>query len=575
MTTQSSPVLTGRGLFHLGIQRLFTFGIGFLLFISSRSIGQIKSVQGTIGGEFDKHEYNYPESWNVLTKYRQVLFLGITGNVYHRNVAEFNINTRLMNSNSTIASPGVSSKQHDMYFNFYDVSVNALRHTTTPLFFFIKRDIITNEVTGEEFSTFSNKVLSNAAGARFSFGLNNGSLPRATFSVDHARNESLHPDIPLDQTNRNFQIVLEQGIGTKTNLSLDLIHRTRKDNLTEVNYIAREAHFHGASHFNDANNLSTNVNLLQDGNVSTLIGNSLWNVQVSPLISNQAHGQFTTTQTSAWSNIEGTLNDQIDIAFSSSWRGLVSLSHTEGKSKISGTTIPRRSTTVLNSVTYHGEGEFLLPTLSSFVRYDRLSGLLFQQVVEGQVGGNLSTKGISFVQLSLGDQINLSRFSGNIAQTLIQNSVSAILQSTVIPNLFVNGSGTYSFVDEVDGNALSRRRDLSYMVNTSYQWSHGVAALLSLNYNMNKLWTHYFTNTIHHVSLSIMVPEFIRNCSMEFRTLRLQDVLRRQPEFTTELLLSYSWRALYLTARWVGYSMSSYRRSDVMITLTRPFSMVY
>ncbi|MEK9137859.1 MAG: hypothetical protein AAB393_12110, partial [Bacteroidota bacterium] len=278
---------------------------GLFLHVSLLS-AQINSIQGSLGGQYESQNYRYTEAENNISRYRQLANLGISGHLYHNNVAEWNLQTKFINTNSTSTSGSASADQHDMYFTYYDFHADFLRATKVPVSVFLKRDVSSSEVSGESMPTLTNKILTSGYGFRVSPSLNGGS-PNVGFTYNNYQSKSLTSLAPLDQVNRNMQLSVEMPVGKKSNAALELVQRNRQDNFSHTDYRTREVRFRGFSQPDDSNQVSLNVNYFNESQLNSLNGNILWNSQMSANLNNQATGQVRWFQASASSSIEGLL----------------------------------------------------------------------------------------------------------------------------------------------------------------------------------------------------------------------------------------------------------------------------
>ncbi|MGB9772920.1 MAG: hypothetical protein ACP5JH_08560 [Bacteroidota bacterium] len=139
--------------------------------------------------------------------------------------------------------------------------------------------------------------------------------------------------------------------------------------------------------------------------------------------------------------------------------------------------------------------------------------------------------------------------------------------------MFLRSNVTYSFVTGV-GDAIfaGGERNVAFLQDVIYQWSHGVNILFMLNYTFNWFSTAFTGNKIHRYSATAQTADIIRGLTIRARATKTRDVLQGTRNYNYEASLSYSWRALTLELRWVSYSLATFQRSDVYVTVIRPFS---
>jgi hypothetical protein len=547
-----------------------------LLFLPPELHAQLREIHGILGGEFQRQDYTSALVGSTFSHYRQVANLTVLGDIYHRNVLDFSLSTRLLNSNTVTTNGGPTTRQHDVYFNLYDLSVNALGRTRFPVSFFVRRDISTNTVRRDPATEFSNKVLITSEGGRISYGTNNGSiLPLMTFSIDNTDSESLTPEVPHDQTNRNIQLSFEKAIGAKTTVTLDLLHRTRRDRVANFQYITREAHLYGASQPNERNQISTTVNYFNERTLHSLRGNTLWSAQLTPTLHNQARGQVMWLTTPATTIVEGELQDRIDVELSPQWRTLAVLSHAERRTTAGGNRSERRVTSALGGITYRGETGRLLPTASMQAHFDQALGEYARRTIGGLISGAITTRGFSLGQVTIGDQIDINRTTGIVPQTLVHNAATLTIESTPVTNLYMHHGGSYNVTRALTGPAYNNRRDAAYLFDASYLWTRGMTVLLTAGYALNWAWTEYYSSTLNRYSAELSFPNILRNLTAQVRWIRTNDGFQRGAETVVDASSTYTWRSLAFRLRYIRYAFVMYRRSDIEFSVTRPFSISF
>ncbi|MBI5470899.1 MAG: hypothetical protein HY961_00995 [Ignavibacteriae bacterium] len=532
---------------------------------------QFKTIQGSLGGQYENQNYNFIGTTSSYDRYRQLANVGITGYLYNPNVAEFNLQTRFINTNSTISNVGNTSKERNTYLNYYDFSADLLRSTRYPLSVSLKRDVSTIDVSGEFVPSFSNKILTNGHGFRFSPSLKGGSL-NLSFNYDGTKSESLNPLIPLNQFNRTMQLGMDMSVSKKTNIGMELIQRDRQDYISQKNYRTREVQFRGFTQPDDSNHVSVSANFLNESQIDMLNSNMLWNSQMAGDMNNQVAGQFRWSKNFAFTTYEGQVRDQLDIGFSPEWRGLFILSHSEGRMKGFGVVTPLRTTTASAGVTHLKELERYQLNFSSHATYNRFQSHSSYQTLEGIASGAIRTKGFSLGQVSLAEQVTVRRWLSVFPQTLLQNSVSTTIESNAIPFVFLHTATSYLLTkDLTDRPFRLNEKNLAFLADATYRWSNGIVVMLTLHYGVNRTWSENFGRSVQNYGVSLQLPNILDNLNLQGRVAKTFDRLLRTHEFTYDADITYSWRAIAVTARWVGYSFYSMRRNDVYITLSRPF----
>ncbi len=532
---------------------------------------QFKTIQGSIGGQYENQNYTYTGTKSSYDRYRQLVSLGVNGYLYNPNVAEFNLQTRFINTNSTISNVGSISKEHDTYFNYYDISADLLRSTRFPFSVLLKRDMTTFDASAESTPSFSNKILTSGHGFRFSPRLNGGSL-NLSFNYDGTRSESLNPLIPLNQFNRHMQLGMDMSLSKRTNVGLELIQRDRQDYVSHMNYRTREVQMRGFSQPDDSNHVSVNANFFNEKHLDIVNSNVLWNAQMSGDKNNQLAGQFRWSKNFAFTTYEGQVRDQLDVGFSPEWRGLFILSHSEGRMKGLGTATPLRTTTASAGVTLLKELERYQVNFSSHATYNRFQSYSSYQTLEGIASGAIRTKGFSLGQISLAEQATVRRWFSSFSQTVLQNSVSTTMESNAIPFVFLHTAMTYLLTKDLSDRPFRvNEKNFAFLADATYRWNNGIMVMLTLHYGISRTWSEHFGRSIQTYGASLQLPNILDNLILQGRVARRFDRLLHTHEFTYDADATYNWRAVALSARWVGYAFSSMQRNDVYITLSRPF----
>ncbi|MGC8898844.1 MAG: hypothetical protein ACP5ON_11515, partial [Bacteroidota bacterium] len=399
-----------------------------LLTLAASAGAQLKSARGILGGEFERQGYFYPTTQSVFSRYRQIASFELVGFLYNPNLLEFHLQSRIMNTSSLIATLATKARQHDVCFDLYDFSASLLQRTPFPISVHAKRNLSTIELKNGFIPTFYNEIMTQAMSLRWSPAIS-PRLPRMTFLYDRYDSKGLNPLAPLDQRNQNIQLTFDMSGRNNSEVSLDLLQRTRQDNVSHVRFVTQEVHFRGFSRPNELHQISTNANFWNENRISSLDAIVFWNSQYAGNLTNQLIGQFRLFNTPFARNIEGELRNQLNIALSAQWRGLLIVSHSEGRSGSPGEYSPIRATAATAGVTYQGEFEHLQTTLMSQGTYRRSQGPVTKQSLESIISGSIRTKGFAVVQVSLGDQLNMRRWWGFASRALLQNVATATVES--------------------------------------------------------------------------------------------------------------------------------------------------
>ena len=337
--------------------------------------------------------------------------------------------------------------------------------------------------------------------------------------------------------------------------------------------MTREVHLRGFSQLNEIHQLSSNANFWSENRIGAFHADVFWNSQYPNNLTNQLIGQFHLFKTPFATSIEGKLQNQLNISFAPQWRGLLIASHSEGRSGSSGQYDPLRTTLVTAGITYQDEFEHLQTTFTSQATYQRAQRALTQHLVESTLSGNIRTKGLPVVQISLGNQLNIRHWWEFAPRTLLQNVATATIESNAIPSTSLRSNVTYNLVRELGGVTFTgKERNITFLGDVIYQWTHGINILFMINYTLNWFSSSFTTNAIHRYSAVAQTSEIIKGATIRARATKTHDLLRKARDYNYEASLCYNWRALSLEIRWVSYSLATFRRSDVYVTVTRPFS---
>jgi hypothetical protein len=237
-----------------------------------------------------------------------------------------------------------------------------------------------------------------------------------------------------------------------------------------------------------------------------------------------------------------------------------------------GTATPLRTTTASAGVTLLKELEQYQLNFSSHATYNRFQSYGSYQTLEGLASGAIRTRGFSFGQISLAEQVTVRRWLSSFPQTILQNSLSAAIESNAIPCVFLHGNTSYIHTKDLSNNPFRLNdKNAAFLVNATYRWSNGIIVMLTLHYGSNWLWSNTYSRNMQNYGATLQLPNILDNLNFQSRVAKTFDRLLQIHEFTYDVDLTYNWRAIALTARWVGYSFYTMQRNDVYITLSRPF----
>ena len=299
--------------------------------------GQIRSLQGILGGEFEQYDFTEFGDRRINSYFRQLASLSLQGSVYNHNLADFTLQTRVLNTNSSLRSGTSHTKEHNLFLNFYDLSVILLKKTKLPLSFYLRRDLQANETNGTIPAALSNRILTTAGGGRLSYAFNNGFLPTMTLGYNRYNSESVTPGFRFAQQNVDYEIGLFQSIG-RTTLSINGLQSERRDRVAEVRQTLREARFQQHTALGETDQLLSNGAWQGIGDLNRFTGTSIWNARFSPATRNQATLTYNWLQSSGYSNLDVGMRNQTDVEIAAEWRAMFSASLSQGRTRSRNTT---------------------------------------------------------------------------------------------------------------------------------------------------------------------------------------------------------------------------------------------
>jgi len=547
---------------------------GIMVFSLSHLNAQFKTIHGTLGGEYEQQDYFYSNTNIYNHYYRQLAQLGIDGNLYNNNLGEFNIQTRILNSNGLLYNAGIKSKQHNTFLSYYDITLNLLKKTRFPIFIFLRRDINSIETSSEILSSITNKVLSTAGGFRISSNANGymrGILPQTTLSYDQYHSEGINGFL-LEQMNRNIQISFNKEI-KKTNLMLDLMQRDRYDKYIGYNYRAREIRFRSVSQPNEVNQISINSNFFKEAGINQINVNAFWNSKIKPTLNNQFNSQFMSFWTSSSNRIEGSIRDNADLELSPEWRGLFIFSQSVGRSVSQVQRIPIHSTSLTGGFVYRGEFEKFRPTINTQFGYDYNRSFELQRIIHSVLSAGVQSKGFSFSEISLSNQININHSLGILRQTELRNLTTTTIETNAIPALSLRSSAAYGTARNLTGDGTIRRKDFTYIFNATYRIFYKIDLLLNFNFNYDWFRTYDYTNRIRRYMIEMILPEVINNLSFQGSITKTQNTFWQKSEYAYNASIRYNWRAIIISFKWTSFLLTNLRRNDVFVNISRPFNI--
>lgn len=536
---------------------------------------QFKSISGLIGSEYRKQDYFYSNSNSLYSRFSQLIELQTNGYIYNVNMVEFNLHSQFMNANSSTHNPSSSAKLKENYFGFYDLNLDALRRSNFPVIIFLKNDLNINSVEAPFESTISNQVFTNSKGLILSPKLNstsNSKVSLFTFRYNDTKTHASNPKIPLNQTNRDFQVSFDLPQFLSTQADVELIHRSREDNIRNVKYLTNEAHLRGTTQASAVDQISFNANYWKESSFSSIMASTFWNSQRFQDMVNQLNCQFRVTNTGMNSIFDGSVNEQLNINISQNLSGNIITSHQEtySNSRLSKTTF--RNSVLSGGVNYQGNSGKFLMNVISHVSYQRNQSLFLRQSVEGFLAAGLQTQGFSFGNISLSDQISVRKYLARESFVFFQNTVSSSIESNITGELFLRANGNFSVSGIADS---SNNIDKNYALLTSliYRSFKVIPFYLSFNYSRDWYSNSFQVYSISRYSATLQLPNLYQNFTVQGRITKTFNVFQNNSEFNYDVIAVYALRALNFSMRITGYSIAKTKRKDLFFTLSRPFSV--
>jgi hypothetical protein len=552
--------------------RLIASLLGFWsIFVPQIVTAQFTNIQGTLIGQYELLRNEYTDAYSNYSTYRQLAMVSTSGYLYKPGLAEFNLRTQLANSNSLITNKLSESFQHDLIFNLYDLDVDILRNTRTPVFLFSRRDMSQTEVNTESLPTFSNRILTSSNGIRTSFSIKE-KWPRIGLSYDKSDSRSLNDLVPLNYETSTVQATLDVPIASVVETGLEVLKRDRVDNISQVRYKTYEARLRGSFTPNDRNQIAANGNYWNEGSLSSANGNVMWNARYDGDINNQISSQMRWFDNPAIADVQVEIRDQIDIGINQAWRGLGILNVMRGATYGSKGVTPTQSASVTAGATHVRDFDRFQMNMQSQGTYLQSSSVADYRSIEGLFSGGLRTKGFWWGQVSLGEQLNVRRFSSYTSQTILQNSFSTIFETNAISMVSIRTSGSYLYSKELTESVYPyAERGAEVMLDVTYRWLNGISALITAHYGYNGMWGNYYSKLAHNYSATAILPDMMTHLTVQGRVGRTYEPTIGLNQFNYDVVVSYSWRAIACNVRLTGYSYLGINRNDVYVTISRPF----
>lgn len=536
---------------------------------------QFKSISGLIGSEYRKQDYFYSSSNSFFSRFSQLVELQTNGYLYNPNLVEFNLHSQFMNANSSTHNPSSSIKLKENYFGFYDLNIDALRKSNFPVIVFLKNDLNTSSVEAPFGSTISSQVFTNSKGLIISPKLNgafNSKISLFTFRYNDTRTYAPNPNTPVDQKNRDFQVSFDLPKFLSTRVDVELIHRSRADNIRNVKYLTNEAHLRGAAQASAVDQISFNANYWKESSFSSIMASTFWNSQRFQDMVNQLNCQFRVTNTGMNSIFDGAVNEQLNINLSQSLSGNIITSHQEtySNSLFSKTTF--RNSVLSGGINYQGNTEKFLMNITSHVSYQRIQSIFLRQSVEGFLAAGLQTQGFSFGNISLSDQISVRKYLARESFVFFQNTVSSSIESNIAGDLFLRANGNFSFSGTTDSSGY-KDKNFALLTSLVYRSFKVIPFYLALNYGRDWFSTSFQEYSISRYTATLQLPNLYQNFTVHGRITKTFNVFQNNSEFNYDVIAVYTLRALNFSMRITGYSIAKTKRKDLFFTLSRPFSV--
>lgn len=536
---------------------------------------QFKSLSGLIGSEYRKQDYFYSNSDSRYSRFSQLIELQTNGYLYNVNIAEFNLHSQFMNANSSTHNPSSSTKLKENYFGFYDLNIDALRKSNFPVVIFLKNDLNINSVEAPFGSTISNQVFTNSKGLTFSPKLNrtsNSKISLFTFRYNDTKTYASNPQIPLNQTNRDVQVSFDLPKFLNTQADVELIHRSRADNIRNVKYLTNETHLRGTTQASAVDQISFNANYWKESSFNSLMASTFWNSQRFQDMINQLNCQVRVTNAGMSSIFDGTVNEQLNINISQNLSGNIITSHQETYSTTHLSKTTFRNSVLSGGINYQGNSEKFLMNVISHISYQRNQSLFLRQSVEGFLATGVQTQGFSFGNISLSDQISVRKYLARESFVFFQNTVSSSIESNITGDLFLRANGNFS-VSGIADSSNYKDKNFSLLTSLVYRSFKVIPFYLSFNYSRDWYSNSFQEYSISRYSATLQLPNLYQNFTVQGRITKTFNVFQNNSEFNYDVIAVYTLRALNFSMRITGYSVAETKRKDLFFTLSRPFAV--
>lgn len=547
----------------------------FTSVLNGNLYSQFKSVSGSVGGEYRKQDYFYSNGKSLYSRFSQLVELQTNGYLYNPNLVEFNLHSQFMNANSSTYYLSSNTKQKENYFDFYDLNIDVLHSSNFPVIIFLRNDLNTSSVEAPFGQTINNQVFTNSKGLIFSPKLNgafNSKISLFTFRYNDTRTYVPNPNIPVDQKNQNFQVSFDIPQFLNTQIGIEAIHRSRSDNITNMNYQSDEAHLRGVTQAGAVDQISFNANFWKESTLSSFMVSTFWNSQRFQDIVNQMNCQFRVTNTGSNSISDAAINEQLNINFSQNLSGNIIASHRETyfNSLSSNTTF--RNSVLTGGINYQGNLEKFLMNLVSNVSYQRNQNSILRNSIQGMFSAGVQTQGFSFGNIMLSDQFSVRKYFTTEPLVLYQNTVSSSIESNIAGNLFLRANGSFSVNGSTDRSGFGDK-NFTLLTSLTYQSFKVITFYLTLNYGRDWFSNSFLKYSINRYSATLQLPNLFQNFTLQGRVIKTLNVFQNASEFNYDVVASYTWRALEFSLRITGYSISTMQRKDLFFTVRRPFSV--
>ncbi len=543
--------------------------------VLNESYSQVKSLSGSVGGEYRAQNYLYQSGQSLYSRFSQLIDLQTDGYIYNPNLVEFNLHSQFMNANSSTYYLSSSTKQKENYFDFYDLNVNILRNNNFPLTIFLRNDLNTTSVESPFGPTLSSQVFTNSKGLIFSPKLNgalNSKISLFTFRYNDTRTYAPNPNTQVDQRNQDFQLSFDLPQFLSTRISVEAIHRKRLDNIKNLKYQSNEAHLRGVINAGAVDQISFNANYWKETTLSSFMATAFWNSQRFQDMVNQLNFQFRISNTGSSSVYDGAVNEQLNINFSQNLSGNIIASHQETYSNSLSGIARRRNSVLSGGIIYQGNLEKFLMNIVSNVSFQRSQNPVSTNSIQGMFSGGVQTQGFSFGNISLSNQISVRKYLTTKSLIIYQNTVSGSIESNIAGNLFFRTTGNYSLNGSMDSSGFLDK-NFTLLTSLTYQSFKLITFYLTLNYGRDWLSNPFLMYSINRYSATLQLPNLFQNFTLQGRVIKTFNVFQNDSEFNYDVIAAYTWRALEFSLRFTGYSVSTMKRRDLFFTVRRAFSV--